>query len=116
MENLEADKHRIPICQKRGPSHCQISNGTAPELTQELTEVLNVYGLLSHAFVLKVPGMQNFILDNFVTGKTEENLLFFTHMLLACYDVSVEVHEMMKASQPTDVTDGHVLSKGAVNV
>lgn len=107
---------RLPICQSKGPSRCPISNGKAPELTSETQEVLGVYSLLSHEFVAKFPGLQTFILDNFVSAKTEEHLAVFIRLLCACYDSSVEISDMLRKSnqsgQPVG-EDGIVLSKGA---
>lgn len=78
---------RKPKCVTRGPQSCPLSDGSKPDLTPELLEVVNVYNLLAQPLVQACPGLQTDILDIFRSKKTLDGHRYFYRMLCHLHTV-----------------------------
>jgi hypothetical protein len=67
-----------------------LTDGSRPELTPELLEVVNVYSLLAQAPICDCPGLQTDILDIFRSKKTLDGHKYFYRMLTYLHTVYEE--------------------------
>jgi hypothetical protein len=93
---------------------CPISAGTAPSLTPELAEVVDVYNMLAHPLISQVSALQDIVVSNFVAPKTHEGLVYFLRMLISYHEVNSDFYgnKPQDVNAPSEPPKMHAISKG----
>jgi len=89
-----------------------MTDGSRPDLTPELLEVVNVFNMLSHELIQKVPALQSDVLEIFRSPKTYDGYVYFYRMLIALYEIYQELSPQMNPKLAQAEKDLRAISKG----
>ena len=102
----------MPKCERDGVASCPISAGTAPSLTPELAEVVDVYNMLATPPISEVPALQDIVVSNFIAPKTHEALVYFMRMIIAYHEINSNFYGRGTEPQAPDQPPPLAISKG----